>query len=141
MLYISIVNTAGKPVRTCLDAFSPPSSPPRDTPRSQQYLECEYSQLIFGEGGARAVSYPVRKLCALLPLPRFAALQPRLVTHVGLLASLWLPRYASAYVEFFQDTVELLQVCGRGYIDVFRACNWRRGAGAAGLGEAWPCPE
>lgn len=68
--------------------------------------------MIFGEGGARAVSYPVRKLCALLPLPRFAALQPRLVAHVGLLASLWLPRYASGYVEFFQDAVELLQVCG-----------------------------
>lgn len=81
------------------------------TLRSQQYLECEHSQMIFGEGGARAVSYPVRKLCALLPLPRFAALQPRLVGHVGLLSSLWLPRYATAYVDFFQDAVELLQVC------------------------------
>lgn len=88
------------------------SRAPSATPRSQQYLECEHSQLIFGEGGARAVSYPVRKLCALLSLPRFSALQPRLIEHVGLLASLWLPRYASAYVDFFQDTVELLQVRG-----------------------------
>ncbi|CAN0174208.1 unnamed protein product, partial [Ectocarpus fasciculatus] len=64
----------------------------------QQYLECEHAQLIFGEGGARAVSFPIRKLCALLPLPRFAGLQPRLVQHVGLLASLWLPRDAASLV-------------------------------------------
>lgn len=68
---------------------------------------------MFGEGGARAVSYPVWKLCALLPLPRFAGLHHRLVAHVGLLASLWLPRDASALVDFFQDTVELLQVTKR----------------------------
>lgn len=77
---------------------------------SQQYLECEHAQLVFGEGGARAVSFPIRKLCALLPLPRFAGLQPRLVQHVGLLASLWLPRDAASLVEFFQDAVELLHV-------------------------------
>lgn len=59
------------------------------------------------------MSYPVRKLCALLSLPRFASLQPRLVAHVGLLSSLWLPRDASVLVEFFQDAVELLQVCER----------------------------
>ncbi|CBJ31314.1 hypothetical protein Esi_0244_0008 [Ectocarpus siliculosus] len=75
----------------------------------QSYLECEHAQLVFGEGGARAVSFPIRKLCALLPLPRFAGLQPRLVQHVGLLASLWLPRDAASLVEFFQDSVELLQ--------------------------------
>lgn len=79
-------------------------------PHSQQYLECEHAQLIFGEGGARAVSYPVWKLCALLSLPRFGALQGRLVEHVGLLASLWLPCDASALIDFFQDSVELLQV-------------------------------
>lgn len=79
------------------------------------------------------MSYPVRKLCALLSLPRFAALQPRLVAHVGLLASLWLPRYASAFVEFFQDTVELLQVCGgrRQF-----AYGWRGRKGRWGL-SAW----
>lgn len=96
-------------------SFSPNPSgtpPPLHTPckHSQQYLECEHAQLVFGEGGARAVSYPVRKLCALLPLPRLASLQPRLVAHVVLLASLWLPRDASALVDFFQDAVELLQV-------------------------------
>lgn len=60
------------------------------------------------------MSFPVRNLCALLPLPRFAGLQPRLVQHVGLLASLWLPRDAASLVGFFQDSVELLQVCERG---------------------------
>ena len=29
---------------------------------------------------------------------------------MGLLASLWLPREASALMDFFQDSVELLQV-------------------------------
>ncbi|CAN0202225.1 unnamed protein product, partial [Ectocarpus sp. 12 AP-2014] len=84
----------------------------------QSYLECEHAQLVFGEGGARAVSFPVRKLCALLPLPRFAGLQPRLVQHVGLLASLWLPRDAASLAGFFQDSVELLQQDARG---VFRS--------------------
>ncbi|CAM9492716.1 unnamed protein product [Laminaria digitata] len=79
---------------------------------SQQYLECEHAQLIFGEGGARAVSYPVWKLCALLSLPRFGGLQGRLVANVGLLASLWLPRDASALIDFFQDSVELLENAG-----------------------------
>lgn len=86
---------------------------PRPIPHSQQYLECEHAQLVFGEGGARAVSYPVKRLCALLSLPRFASLQPRIVAHVGLLSSLWLPRDASVLVDFFQDAVELLQVCER----------------------------
>lgn len=81
-------------------------------PHSQQYLECEHAQFIFGEGGARAVSYPVWKLCALLSLPRFGALQGRLVAHVSLLASLWLPRDGSSLIDFFQDSVELLQVRG-----------------------------
>lgn len=85
--------------------------PPPFTAHSQQCLECEHAQLVFGEGGARAVSYPVRKLCALLSLPQLASLQPRLVTHVGILVPLWLPRDLSVLVEFFQDTVELLQVC------------------------------
>lgn len=76
------------------------------------------------------MSYPVRKLCALLSLPRFAALQPRLVAHVSLLASLWLPRYSSAYVEFFQDTVELLQVCWGGGIYVHVII---RGGGEGGV--------
>ncbi|CAM9483002.1 unnamed protein product, partial [Scytosiphon promiscuus] len=75
----------------------------------QQYLECEHAQLVFGEGGARAVSYPVRKLCALLPIPRLASLHPRILAHIVLLASLWLPRDASSLVDFFQDVVELLQ--------------------------------
>lgn len=66
--------------------------------------------MVFGEGGARAVSYPVWKLCALLPLPRFAGLHSRLVAHMGLLASLWLPRDAGTLVEFLEDVVELLQV-------------------------------
>lgn len=80
------------------------------SPCRQQYLECEHAQMVFGEGGARAVSYPVWKLCALLPLPRFAGLHPRLVAHIGLLASLWLPRDGSTLVNFFEDAVELLQV-------------------------------
>lgn len=89
---------------------SPPSARPTTCPRRQQYLECEHAQTVFGEGGARAVSYPVWKLCALLPLPRFAGLLPRLVAHIGLLATLWLPRDASALIDFFEDAVELLQV-------------------------------
>lgn len=91
--------------RVCLLRNPAPIPPCR-----QQYLECEHAQMVFGEGGARAVSYPVWKLCALLPLPRFAGLHPRLVAHIGLLASLWLPRDGSTLVNFFEDAVELLQV-------------------------------
>lgn len=56
------------------------------------------------------MSYPIWKICALLPLPRFAGLHPRLIAHVGLLASLWLPQETSALIDFLEDTVELLQV-------------------------------
>ncbi|CAM9282644.1 unnamed protein product, partial [Discosporangium mesarthrocarpum] len=74
----------------------------------QEFLECEHTSRIFEEGDIRAILKPVLKICALLPLPKFAHLQHRLVEHATLLASQWLPRHAAAMISFFEELVDLL---------------------------------
>ncbi|CAM9657493.1 unnamed protein product, partial [Choristocarpus tenellus] len=74
----------------------------------QEFLECEFASLVFEDGDSLAASLPVFKLCALLPLPRFAHLQSQLVDHLTLLAAHWLPRYISAAIRFLEETVDLL---------------------------------